>query len=389
MGQFLRVAILGAFLSGQGFASLDLASEQGAPRVGRLSPASWHDPDLLAPKFAALALDGGHGTGYVQALILSALEEEFRKCLGIAPHTPAKDKPRMMEAFDFVGGTSTGALAATVLPVANETGARPLHDTSTLLRFYEGEGRDAQGHPTFAKPPFAAMYRMRDEEFVLNDFGLDVPLRQACVPIWIAATEVKNDGVGACPFYFKSYDVGDFPKMTAAAAVLCSCATPSYFRTMAMDDVCGVERYFVDGGIAGAWNTGCHILSEVLHRQPKLEIRNLLLMSVGVRNFVRESSGIGWARSIIDLSLDVQTVLNEDTLERFFKDEDCDLRGGYMRLAPQLSEYIAPHDINPVSFAQLRQTALDFIQERQDDIKEAAQKLAWRYQVKMGLRAAY
>lgn len=249
MGRFLRFTILGAFLSGQGFASLDLASESDAQHslsTGHVMPVSCHEPDLMAPKFAALSLDGGQGTGYVQTLILSALDEEFQKHLGVAPETPDKDKPRIIEAFDFVQDDATNAFHA--------------------------------GH---------------------------------------------------------------------------------------------------------------HVLHEVIQREPALAHYGILFVSIGIRPFVPAAGPLSWVRHVVNQSLHGPALAHNALIKTPFRSGDSDHPGGYIRWSPQLSEDIDPSDTRPQNLALLRQIALDFIQERHADITQTAQKLAWRYQVKMGLRAAY
>lgn len=373
------------------------------------------EPRIEAPEIAALALDGGGVRGYFQALILSALEEEFRRCLDVDPAMSAKDKPRLVEAFDLVGGTSAGAIGAGCLTVADETGMRPLHDLSTLLSFYEGDARDAAGNPTFANPPVAGMFnrslarRIKTGFGLLNEryssdpmrralsaYGLDVPLAQACVPTLIVTTELRNDDIGCRPIHFKSYDMGEFPGLTAAQAALCSGAAPTYFERMAVDDASGMERYFVDGGLTGANNPAVVLTPEIFSLRHGLRKKNLLFVSVGtgiapIQVNGRKAANFGlvdWVVPIIDLTLGMPTLTNEAIMETLFRHQDPTRPGGYMRWSPALGQKITLDDASPRNLALMRQVALTFIDARQGEIKEAAQKLARRYQVKLEARAS-
>lgn len=371
------------------------------------------DQEIAAPEIAALSLDGGGVRGYFQALILYALEEEFRKCLGVSPDTLDTEKPRLIEAFDLVGGTSAGAIGAACLTVADPTGMRPLHDLSKLLEFYEGEERDASGAPTYADPPVAGMFRrslwqkaksvfgLRREKYssgpltrALSSYGLDVPLTRACVPTLIVTTQLSDDEQGSRPVHFKSYETGDFPGVTSAQAALCSGAAPTYFKRVHLEGDEG-PGYFVDGGMTGANDPSVSLIPEIFRMRHGLRKRNLLVLSIGtggapVRVNGRKAARFGlvkWAKPVIDLSLGMPTLTNEAIMDTLFRRKADDRPVGYMRWSPRLEGKIALDDASPRNLTLMRTIALAFLEERQEEIRETAEKLARRYRVKQENRA--
>lgn len=371
------------------------------------------DQETAAPEIAALSLDGGGVRGYFQALILYALEEEFRRCLGVSPETLNAEKPRLIEAFDLVGGTSAGAIGAACLTVSDPTGMRPLHDLSKLLEFYEGDGRDEAGALTYADPPVAGMFRrslwqkakslfgLRREKYssgplqrALSSYGLDVPLTTACVPTLIVTAQLRDDADGSRPVHLKSYEMGDFPSVTSAQAALCSGAAPTYFKRVHLEGDAG-PGYFVDGGVTGANNPSVVLIPEIFRMRHGLRNRNLLLVSVGtgvapVQINGRRAAKFGlvkWAKPVISLSLGMPTLTNEDTMDTLFRKKGAERAGGYMRWSPRLESKIDLDDASPGNLALMRTIATAFLEERQEEIQETAQKLARRYRVKQEKRA--
>ncbi|MBA4118541.1 MAG: hypothetical protein C0514_06585 [Candidatus Puniceispirillum sp.] len=389
------------------------------------------DSCAKAPKIAALFLEGGWKMGYPQALILQNLEGEFRSCLGVDPNLPAHEKPRLGEAFDFVGGTSEGALAALFLTVADETGTRPRYDLSQLVGFYEGDGRDGAGNPTFVSSAAAKLYedmtecdndsswdgdtssdeesswddeaevalrQQRSEELshALTELGLSVPLKSACVPTFINATELCQDNTTPKPFQFKSHDMGAFSDLTAAQVAHCALASPMFLDPVCVQDASGNERLFLESGLMQHYGPSIAFLKEagLLHGDGA---QNLLFISVGTR-FVPilergfEPKGIGmlnWAKPIMDLILRPQSPTSDEIIKTLLSDKDPEGLGGYIPWSPALDCARAKDLATPERLAYLRRMTLVFLGKRQDAFKDSARKLARRYQVKMRARAAH
>src|SRR5262245_34289888 len=100
-----------------------------------MATRSWDDWDHLAPRYNTvkprrlLALDGGGIRGLLTLQVLNSLEAQLRARYGGNPNF------RLCDFFDFIGGTSTGAIIAAGL-------ARGM-SVEELLTFYRDFGKEA------------------------------------------------------------------------------------------------------------------------------------------------------------------------------------------------------------------------------------------------------
>jgi patatin-like phospholipase/acyl hydrolase len=73
-----------------------------------------------------LALDGGGVLGLISLQVLKKIEDDLR------PHAPDPEAFRLRDYFDYIGGTSTGAIIAAGLALG--------WTVDDLIRFYEKDG---------------------------------------------------------------------------------------------------------------------------------------------------------------------------------------------------------------------------------------------------------
>ena len=371
----------------------------------------------LGPRCAILSLDGGGVRGYIEALILQAMETSFKRKLA----DRGLDDANLIEAFDLVVGTSAGAITAGCLTVPSEHDRKkPRHSVATLLGFYEGEEYDEDdGAPLFVDTEAASMFErswwrrltsffgLFDERYstsplkrALKRYGLkNTPLRHACVPTAMVTAEITNRGRGSQPIYFRSYDArGPFKNVDMRDGTLCSGAAPTYFERMRLIDAQGRTRYFVDGGLTGANNPAVVAAGEAAHALGHLcagSKDNMFIVSVGTGIAPVNVDGAGaadwglatWVRPIIDLTLSLPTLTNERTLRTIFGVYTPGQSSGYVRLTPQLDRESPLDDASPAAMGMLRATALEYIGQNQETIEATVEQLVLRFIAKQAAGA--
>jgi uncharacterized protein len=130
--------------------------------VAQSTLSSDRDRHFFAPgPKRILALDGGGVRGAITVAFLEKIEEVLSKRLGYPV--------RLGDWFDFVGGTSTGALIAGALALG--------YRTADIRRFYTERARLAFKHPFWRIPVFQAKFDAltlrREIEHVVGDRTLD------------------------------------------------------------------------------------------------------------------------------------------------------------------------------------------------------------------------
>jgi predicted acylesterase/phospholipase RssA len=231
-----------------------------------------------------LSIDGGGIRGIIPASLLASLE--------------ARTGRLTRETFDFVAGTSTGAVLAAGI-AAGIPAAR-------LVRLYEERSSEL-----FRKVPVVSTLRrvvtgsMYDTERLrelireeLGDEARDWTLNDAPADMLVTAKRLA-DGM---PWYF----VRDNPANSCRAggvglvdAVTASAAAPTYFRPWT---VAGIGE-LVDGGTGVAGNPVYQACVEAFHYTDAYEPANTLVVSLGTGTLLRRErpgwiwSWLGWLLS--------------------------------------------------------------------------------------------
>ena len=348
--------------------------------------------DLDSPEKIVGAFDGGGVRGYITALFMRRLEKIFRYILKMPD-------ARVVQAFDFVAGTSAGAIGVACLTTPDlDDPTRARFDMKELIKFYEGGGAAAMFQRSFWER-LESGFGLLDEKYsseplrraLEDDYGLRMPLRAAVVPTMIVTLEIRNEGEGSQPVFFKSYDEDDpFRNISACDAAMCSGAAPTYFERMQVKDCDGQKRYFVDGGLTGANNPSIVAYSEAWRLFPELKKRDLQIVSVGTGVAPIKVDGKGaanwgaakWALPVINLSIGIPTLTTEDAMDMIFRKKHEDSNGGYVRWSPRLAQEISLDNASEASLKEMKRVAKFFIAEREDEFVEVAHKLAARYRAK-------
>jgi hypothetical protein len=223
-----------------------------------------------------LTIDGGGVRGIIPATVLAALEA--------ATGRPTRD------AFDFLAGTSTGAVLAAGLAAgipaerlvtlyAERSGDvfRRIPLVTTLRRIVRGEAYDTARLNALIREELGAEAR----DWHLNDAPVDL----------LITAKRLHDGM---PWYF----VRDNPANSCRAgavrlsdAVTASAAAPTYFRPWPIGGI----GELIDGGIGVAGNPVYQACVEAFHYTDAYEASDALVVSLGTGTLLRwERPGWIW-----------------------------------------------------------------------------------------------
>jgi len=246
-----------------------------------------------------LSIDGGGIRGIIPAYTLVALEEQLGK--------PARD------CFDFLAGTSTGALIAVSLAAGIPA--------SKILALYTDGSR-----AIFRPSELVADAKRLVEGYMYNPAHLQKVLSTELGP---AASWTINDspvrllitatGIDTHPWYF----VRDHPKnsgMTGALGLVdcavASAAAPTYFSPWAIS-IGGKSKVLVDGGVGVTGNPVYQACVEAFYYDDYFALQNTRVVSLGTGFFPMGEATpeglMGWldwtVQALVDAPEDQQTRL--------------------------------------------------------------------------------
>ncbi len=271
--------------------------------------------------FRILSIDGGGVRGVVPAFFLS----EYERLVG---HQCA-------EEFDLLVGTSTGAIIACGLALG--ISARD------LVEFYVRDAPKVFSWPFYLRPQLAkAMYKMVRPSYSLTTLreALDVAFGKRYLSNVRTELRITVVDVGAGESHvFRSSD-RNHKGFSAAAAVSCSCAAPTYFD-------CGVVggMHYVDGGL-WANNPSMVAISEAVRIMGSFRPKELRLVSLGCGGMefylhaakMAKAGLIRWGVEVLPLMFEAQASATSSYLEWMLPTEN------YFRINPRLPEQLVSLD---------------------------------------------
>ncbi len=192
-----------------------------------------------------LALDGGGVRGIISLAYLERIEQLLRKQYG--------DKTRLCDAFDLIGGTSTGSIIATGLALGR--------DATTLIEIYKdlsSEGfKGSRWHggvfvPKFDDKALEKVIRREIQDATLGSEALLTGLaiiakRLDTGSVWAFHNNPKGPYFGV-----EGEDRGYTPNkdLSLVKLIRASTAAPTFFAPEKIAIAKDVEGLFVDGGVS-------------------------------------------------------------------------------------------------------------------------------------------
>ena len=261
--------------------------------------------------FYILALDGGGARGIYPAHILARLERELSKPIG--------------ECFDLIAGTSTGAIIAGAAAAGVEM--------QMLVDLFEKKAADVFGRRRFGWGLFKSKYARLSLERIVRGYLPHLRLGEISTPLLVTSSDISTGGVRV----FKSRYLQDMGEeyvrdrdVLLGDAVLASCAAPSYFDPMQVD-----EYLLADGGL-WANNPSILAVTEAVSKfRRSLEQVQVVSIGTGKPRLLYESNrswGIltGWGiQKLVSYFLDLQSQASTNMARMLLGDR-------YFRLNPEI-----------------------------------------------------
>ena len=255
-----------------------------------------------------LSIDGGGIRGILPGQILVVLEEKLKAKTG-------NDGARIVDFFDMVAGTSTGAIlsAAYVCPDGN---GKVKFTAQEALNFYLDEGDDIFDVGFWQK--LTSMGGLTDEKFsakelerVLDNAFGETKLSELLKPTCLVSYDVSK----RLPIIFTQHDAVKKNKDFLVKDVLRgSSAAPTYFEAARIYSIPPEKKKYVlvDGGMVANDPTLC-AYSEALNTFDDVNgIKDMVIFSIGTgKNLKRYSYSqikdwgpLSWAKPSIDIALE-------------------------------------------------------------------------------------
>lgn len=314
--------------------------------------------------FKILSIDGGGIRGIIPARILTEIE-----CQTGTP---------IYRMFDLITGTSTGGILALGLTCPDPDGQQPAHKAEDLLNMYLERGQEIFTPARFPRLRrianyYSAKYSATGLERVLQCCFKDARLKDALTEVLIPTYEIERRWA----FFFKSrkakmaakfdYLMRDVARATSAA--------PTYFppHRIFTDDIS--QRFvWVDGGVFANNPTLCGYVDAKKNHGDKTDQMYVLSLGTGEHTTslqFEETRGwgqIGWAQSVIDISLDgISGTVDYQMHELARRDDSLT----YQRLQTRLDKgNDTLDDASPRNTRNLLLVAEKIIRENQDAFNE-------------------
>ena len=264
--------------------------------------------------FYILALDGGGARGIYPAHILTRLERELSRPIG--------------ECFDLIAGTSTGSIIAGAAAAGVEM--------QKVVGLFENQAPRIFSRKRFDWGLLRSRYKRQPLSEIVQDCLPTLRMGEISTPLLITSSDISTGGVRV----FKSSYLRDRGHeyvrdgdVQLGNAILASCAAPSYFDPMQVD-----EYLLADGGL-WANNPSMLAVTEAVSKfgRPLLQV-HILSIGTGKTSHLYERGrfwGIatGWGiRKLVSYFMDLQSQASTNMATLL-------LQNRYLRLDPAIENW--------------------------------------------------
>ncbi|HLV67180.1 MAG TPA: patatin-like phospholipase family protein [Polyangiaceae bacterium] len=332
----------------------------------------------MARRLRILCIDGGGIRGIIPGQVL--VEVERRVMMHLGPEA------RLCDAFDFVAGTSTGGILASVYLCPQ--GSRPRFTAAQAVELYLQRGGEIFKRPVAHQ--VLSLGGLVDERYPATGllaacdtyFG-DLRLSDLLKPCLVTAYDIKRRRA----YFFTQHDArkslaDDFLLRDVVRA---TSAAPTYFEPAQIYSQTGVPYPLVDGGVF-ANNPALCAYAEARHKLPgKPRARDMLIVSLGTGSSlkpyryeeVRDYGLFRWARPTLDIMMSGVSETVDYQLARMF--EAAGVPGQYLRLDADLED--EPNSVSdldnaaPENMLRLQQIGQELAEQRRDDLDRFVETL--------------
>lgn len=289
----------------------------------------------MSKPFKILSLDGGGLRGIIPVLILSELEKRTGK--------------RIVDEFDLIAGTSTGALIACGLTVSND-GINPLYTINDLLNIYMEKGSIIFPRKGWLGKIVSSINSLTNPRFkpdglhlVLTELLGNKCLSDCIKPVFISSYDLLNNEA----LLFKQRQALAEPSRNALLYDVCraTSAAPTYLPAYSFH-YNNHNRLCVDGGIYMN-NPTVGVLVEVLkykdrapYSRPDLQLEDIHILSLGTGQYTRNLASkkvegyglLNWATQITDVMMQA---VNKTTS---YQADELVSRGNFLRVSLDIED---------------------------------------------------
>ncbi|BBM99509.1 hypothetical protein MPTK1_1g21770 [Marchantia polymorpha subsp. ruderalis] len=300
-------------------------------------PASLGDTTGFDPggrRVTILSMDGGGMRGLIAARILAHLESLLKSKTG--------EEVKLCEYFDFLAGTSTGAILTTMINTPDENG-QPLFTAQQCCQFYSRNGKNIfrprwydpfHGKMRqFYRPKYSAKRLERLLKSYLIRDGKVLTMRDTMRPFLVTSFDISQ----ATPHIFvrqaamkdesRNFRLWEVCRGTAAA--------PTYFKPAEISSTDGrFSGVLIDGG-AIQNNPSLVAMTHVLGNNEEFPeasgLQNLLILSLGAGQLdqkheskvARKWGLTGWVRPLLNIMMDGSSDTIDYQLAASFAGHSC------------------------------------------------------------------
>jgi patatin-like phospholipase/acyl hydrolase len=283
----------------------------------------------MSKKFRILSLDGGGLRGIIPVLVLKEIEKRTGK--------------RIIDMFDMIAGTSTGALIACGITVSDD-GINPKYNISDIEKIYTEHGKEIFPKNNWLKGIVSGISSLKNPKFtanglqkVLEDLLGETRISNCIKPIFVTTFDLYNNEA----LLFKYRQAIADPSRNARLIDVCraTSAAPTYlpaYNFMYNEK----KRVCVDGGIymnnpsIGALVEITKFHNENPYNIPDLSLNDISILSIGTGHYSSEIArkkveGFGlldWATNITDVMMQA---VNQTTT---YQTEEFISAGNFLRI---------------------------------------------------------
>ncbi|MCR9137216.1 MAG: patatin-like phospholipase family protein [Alphaproteobacteria bacterium] len=305
-----------------------------------------------------LAIEGGALFGLADLEVLKALEEKSGKPIH--------------ELFDFVAGSSTGAIISTLLLRPEEKSGKPMaaQDAAETYEAFAGQILDS---PFFHEiltgfgvlgPPMTNKRRVATAHEVIGD----ARFRDLMRPVMFPAYSQKTGGLKV----FRNWDRTE-ANLYLWSLVTAVTSVPSVFPAVVLLGDDAEEHFYGDPALIS--NEPADLA--YLHARTHLpDVADFVIVSLGtVRDFtitediVIRGGMVEWFTPAFRLLYRGETSASQDALKRH-ADFDSDVDVSLTVLSPSVPAHTSSFDASPDNIALIRRSGMDFVQNNQKQLDE-------------------
>ena len=336
----------------------------------------------MQKKYRILSIDGGGIRGIIPASIVVYIENRLQRLT-------RNPEARISDYFDFIAGTSTGAiLAATYLCPTAIDGTKHKFTATDALRFYLEKGNYIFSTDIWNKVAsmggfLKARYPHDPLEKVLNVAFRQAKVSELLKPCLITSYDVERK----TPVFFQSHVAKENTALDFYVKDVCRAAAsaPLYFEPSRIHSITETPYTLIDGSVYANNPTLCALTEAAVlfgNKGVPLTVDQFEVVSLGTgRNQkvytyeqVKEWGGLGWLNPLLDVMINGAS----DAIERELTVQFQALQAtdSYHRIQPELGAANQEmDDASPENITRLMDVAAVTIEKHKDELEVIVNRL--------------